>query len=140
MNGNDIRSEALKSLMESLPNIANSLNQIVSRLREIIKEQQDTPEKTVEMTVLNDEVKIMIALMQKVLPLRTHEGAATARDMEIVALHRRSIGLILDGLTMMLGWLVDQEKPLGSLEKSINLLYDASQKLVQLVNVLTQEE
>jgi hypothetical protein len=59
-------------------------------------------------------------------------------DQEVIKTYFNSIYQLLDGIKIMLEWMKSEREPDESLKKAVNLLFESGQKIIWVVDKITE--
>ncbi|MEZ2657798.1 hypothetical protein [Aneurinibacillus aneurinilyticus] len=135
MSSLESRQEIIIFLLKYLPDISSSLNNIVGYLQGITNKEEVSDEA---FNALKSEIK---SVLDKTTALYQGENLknVTKESAEILLRHSKSMGIILNGFEELLVWMSDESKDEEHLNNSINLLFNGGQKIIELVDILTEK-
>jgi hypothetical protein len=64
---------------------------------------------------------------------------ATGFEVEELALYKEFISNLHAGIKIMIAWIVDENEPDEKFKESVDLLFTAGQKILELVNRITKD-
>lgn len=136
------KDEIINTLITYLPKMASSLQKIVNYLNDMIDKNdefttQDTKKDSLDPAInelknLIDNLKILMSTMNKI------ETEVEIQE-NISSLYLKSIKNIISGTENLLLWIEDETQQDNLLIESIDLLFNAGQQIIKLVNILTEE-
>ncbi|GMA50107.1 hypothetical protein GCM10025857_14640 [Alicyclobacillus contaminans] len=127
MNDNS-RQEIINSLLEYLPEIAASLGKTVSYLHDALRSED--PRRSILLGDVMTELEHIFPVFEKALQV-------DVREHDELREYHGSLAIILSGFKSMLTWLTNEEEPDESLTKAINMMFEGSQQLMNLISKIT---
>ena len=135
------RQGIIDSLIKYLPEISTSLLNLVNYLKQLIN--GDNPRNEQAMTTIIGELECLLdsiqALSKEVNIDTINIDESDSESKEMLFLCANSLKNLLTGIRDMLNWMRDESDSEEKLRKSVDLLFEAGQQIIELVNIITKK-
>jgi hypothetical protein len=130
------KQDIAKSLLQYLPKTANSLQKLVDYIQKVINGEK------MDEKVIDDILKEIIIVHGNIRAVANSIDFksidTTDVDQEVIKTYFNSIYQLLDGIKIMLEWMKSEREPDESLKKAVNLLFESGQKIIWVVDKITE--
>lgn len=130
------KTTIINSLLKYLPGISNSLTKLVDKLERMSHSENPRDEEAVE-NILHELSNLLLSTKLLTSEVKSLPKSSNKEDIKLYQHYIDSLDKSIKAVQLMIEWLSSESEDEDKLYTAIDLLFEAGQMIIQIVNRIT---